>query len=75
MFLLFSGIFALAIFDHNSEELILARDRLGVKPLYYQSTSMAFDLVQLSKAYLLANVSILTRYLILHLRVMHYSDL
>src|SRR3989344_1228844 len=30
-----NGIFALAIWDKNKLELILARDHIGVKPLYY----------------------------------------
>jgi len=37
----FNGMFALAIYDKQKEQLILARDHFGIKPLYYANIGTA----------------------------------
>ena len=37
-----NGMFAIAIFDRETNELILYRDRMGKKPLYYYTTDNEF---------------------------------
>ena len=36
------GVFAIAIYDQEEQTLFLARDRFGVKPLYYSVTAQGF---------------------------------
>ena len=46
------GMFAFAIWDKYSKKLFIARDRMGIKPLYYNLTNKAFTFASNSQALL-----------------------
>ncbi len=48
------GMFAFAIWDNNQQQLFLARDRLGIKPLYYAEDKKGFRFASNTQALLAA---------------------
>lgn len=48
----FNGMFAFAIWDKTNQELFLARDRYGIKPIYYTFTDRTFLFASEQKAIL-----------------------
>jgi len=48
------GMFAIAIWDTHRQQLVLARDRFGIKPLYYNQTRERFRFASNSQALLAA---------------------
>jgi asparagine synthase (glutamine-hydrolysing) len=47
-----NGMFAIAIFDRERDELLLARDASGIKPLYYAEAAAGFSFASELKALL-----------------------
>lgn len=49
-FIKFNGMFALALWDRKEQILLLARDRYGIKPLYYAQQNNSFSFGSEQKA-------------------------
>lgn len=49
---MFNGMFALALWDSRDKRLLLARDRYGIKPLYYSYQNSVFAFASEQKALL-----------------------
>jgi asparagine synthase (glutamine-hydrolysing) len=61
-----NGMFAIAIFDIDSEKLFLFRDRLGVKPLFFYKDSKRLFFASEIKAILAADVPRKVNYRAIH---------
>jgi len=53
----FLGMFAIAIWDLKERTLFLARDRMGIKPLYYANTGKGFRFASNTQALLASNTA------------------
>lgn len=69
----FNGMFAIGIWDNRKKELVLVRDRLGVKPLYYHKNSNFISFASEIKALLVdpavgrsVDIQALSNFLTLH---------
>ncbi len=51
-----NGMYAFALWDDRSRELIMARDRIGIKPLYYHLDDKAFSFASEAKCLFPAGV-------------------
>lgn len=53
---MFNGMWAFCIYDKKNEQLILSRDRFGIKPLYYQTSEKGLIFSSMIAAILCHNV-------------------